>query len=41
MVTQLPCDPETISEYETPRWYDGKGVYLVIALLALVFVLAG
>ena len=40
MVTQLPCDPETIAEHETPRWCDGKGVYLLIAMLALVFVFA-
>jgi hypothetical protein len=40
MVTQLPCDPATVAEYETPRWYDGKGLYVLFALFALIFALA-
>ncbi len=39
MVTQLPCDQSIIDEYETRRWYDGLGLYLIIALLVLVFAL--
>ena len=41
VVTQLPCDPATVAEYETPRWYDGKALYLLLALLILAFALAG
>ena len=40
MVTQLPCDPSIIAEYETRLWYDGLGIYLVMALLGLVVLLA-
>ena len=40
MVTQLPCNPSIIDEYETRRWYDGLGLYVVALLALLIFLTA-
>ncbi len=34
MVTIIEIDPDTAAEIERPRWYDGKLLWVIIALIA-------
>lgn len=36
MVRFESMDPAYVAEVETPRWYDGVGLYVLIALLVVI-----
>ena len=40
MVTHLPVDPDIAAEYDTPRWYDGIGLYVLIVVACVALWLA-